>query len=142
MDELWNDIQSAAERAVSMSQSRPGGTLDYSISSFALIEAMLAEANPYVADLDEAHIEGIVSAFGSYLLEAARRTIGGTYQWLANRQQPVLVVGEPAGHVALATWDKVRGRLMGDVGDNIPFHMSGFLDRARQAQPGERVLFI
>lgn len=142
MDELMQDVQSAAERAVSMSQSRLGGTLDYSISSFALVEEMLAEAHQYVGELGAPEIDGLVGSVGSYLLESVRRAKGGTYNWFADKRQPVLIVGEPDFHVALATWDKVRGRLMGDVGDNITFHMSGFLDRANQARPGDRVLFI
>jgi hypothetical protein len=142
VDALLQDVQSAAERAVSMSQSRTGGTLDYSISSFPLVEDMLAEAHQYVGELGASEVDGLVSSVGSYLLETVRRATGGTYNWFADKKQPVLIVGEPDFHVALATWDKVRGRLMGDVGDNIPFHMSGFLDRTRQALPGDRALFI
>ena len=142
MDSLLQDVQSAAERAVAMSQSRPGDTLDYSISSFPLIEEILAEAHHYVAHLDASAIDGLVSAVGSYLLESARLAVGGTYHWFSDRKQPVLVAGEPGFHIALATWGKVRGRLMGDAGDNIPFHMSGFLERVGQAKPGDRALFI
>ena len=122
MDALLRDVQLAAERAVSMSQSRPGGTLDYSISSFSPIEEMLAKAHQYVGDLGASEIDGLVSSVGNYLLESARRAMGGTYNWFSDKKQPVLIVGEPDFHVALATWDKVRGQLMGDAGDNIPFH--------------------
>ncbi len=112
------------------------GLLDFKLS---LVEQMLAEAHQYVGELGATEIDGLVGSLGNYLLESVRRAKGGTYKWFADKRQPVLIVGEPDFHVALATWDKVRGRLMSDVGDNIPFHMSGFLDCAHQARPGDRV---
>ena len=142
MDSLLLDVQSAAERAVSISRSRASSTLDYSPSSFSVVEEMLTEAHKYVAGLGPSQIDGLITSIGSYLLESARRTVGGTYRWLEKQKQPVLIVGEPAFHVALATFDKVRGRLMGDPGDNIPFHMDGFMARAKQARAGDKVLFI
>jgi hypothetical protein len=142
VDSLLLDVQSAAERAVSISQSRAGPTLDYSLSSFSLVEEMLSEARQYLTDLEPSRIDGLVTSFGSYLLESARRAVGGRYSWLEKQKEPVLIVGEPAFHVALGTCQKVRGRLMGDPGDNIPFHMDGFMARAKQARAGDRVLFI
>jgi hypothetical protein len=50
-------------------------------------------------------------------------------------------VGEPDFHVALMTWDKVKGRLRGDAADSIPFFYDGFAERARQAEPGVRALY-
>ena len=49
---------------------------------------------------------------------------------------------EPAYHVAFMTWDKVRGRLGGDLADNLPFFYDGFAERARQAAPGTRALYV
>jgi len=142
MDALLQEVRSAAERAISLSQSRPDTTLDYSASSFVLVEKMLAEAHEYVEALSALELDDLVRSIGCYLLESARRAMGGEYKWFQDREQPVLIVGEPKFHVALATWGKVRGRVMGDPGDNIPFHMSGFWDRATAALPGDRVLFI
>lgn len=44
----------------------------------------------------------------------------GRYSWYDQPDQPVLVVGDPTFRVAILAWDKVRGRLGGDAGDNIP----------------------
>ena len=38
--------------------------------------------------------------------------------------------------------DKVRGRLSGDKGDNIPFFYAGFSDRARTAEKGINALYM
>ena len=54
----------------------------------------------------------------------------------------MLVVGEPAFHVALITWDKVRGRLEGDAADHLPFFYAGLTQRARQAVPGDHALYV
>lgn len=141
MSTFDEDIGAAAAQAVALSRDRPGAILDYSLSSFDLVEAMLAEANGYVSTMTVREIDTLVTAVGSYLLESARRAVGGALNWLEEASEPILVVGDSTSHVALATWSKVRGRLMGDVADNIPFHMSGFFDRVRGHTPGDRVLF-
>ncbi len=87
-------------------------------------------------------VTALVQDFGCYILEVGRRQFGGRYQWHDGRDQPVLVVGETAFRVAILAWDKVRGRLGGDEGDNIPFFYAGFAGRARQAVPGFVVVVL
>ena len=53
----------------------------------------------------------------------------------------LLVVGEPKFHVAIMTFDKVRGRLGGDDADNIPFFYEGFAARIRSAKRGTKALY-
>jgi hypothetical protein len=79
---------------------------------------------------------------GCYILEVARRAHGGTFYWHEARAQPVLVVGEPAYHVALLTWDRVRRRLAGDPADNIPFLYAGFAERVRRAVAGDQATYV
>jgi len=52
------------------------------------------------------------------------------------------VVGEPEFHVAMITWDKVKGRLSGDTADNVPFFFEGFARRAQNAEAGTRALYV
>ena len=54
----------------------------------------------------------------------------------------MLVVGEPAFRVAMIARDKVRGRLSGDRGDNLPFFYQGFAERVRRAEPGDDALYV
>jgi hypothetical protein len=142
MNDVLDEVVSAAERAVTALQARAGGRLDYSIASLAAVDEMLAEATDYVADLDENVVTGLVQQVGCYVLEVARRAYGGTYYWHPEGEQPVLVVGEPEAHVALMTWSKVVGRLTGDVGDDIPFFFDGFAAKAGAPEPGSSVLFV
>jgi hypothetical protein len=141
MAELSDQIVRSARKAVVMSEDR-GGILDYSEASLAVVEEMLDEAGRWLTGLTPDQISTLVEDLGCYILEVGRREFGGRYQWHDGRDQPVLVVGEPAFRVALITWDRVRGRLGGDAGDNIPFFYAGFAGRARQAVPGTDALYV
>jgi len=142
MNAIFEEVASAAERAITSLQQRAGGRLDYSIESLVVVDDMLAEVSAYVADLDETVVTGLVQQLGCYVLEVGRHAFGGEYFWHDEGEQPILVVGEPEAHVALMTWSKVVGRLTGDAGDDIPFFFSGFADKAARPEPGSNVLFL
>jgi hypothetical protein len=107
-----------------------------------IIEEMLAETAGFADQISPDEMSILVQDFGSYVLEVGRQEFGGRYLWHDERDQPVLVVGEPSARIAMMAWCKVRGRLSGDEGDNIPFHYAGFAERARMATPGTDVLFV
>ncbi len=142
MNAILEEVIAAAERAVVSLQARAGGRLDYSVASLEAVDEMLVEVSGYVADLDEAVVTGLVQQLGCYVLEVGRKAFGGEYFWHDEGEQPILVVGEPAAHVAMMTWSKVVGRLTGDVGDDIPFFFNGFAEKAAQPEPGSNVLFL
>ena len=142
MDGLTQQIVDAAQQAVDLCESRPGGKLDYTEASLAIVEEMLAEAAHYASDLTPGQLTGLAQQFGSYILEVGRREFGGRYLWHDQREQPVLVVGEPKFRIAIIAWDKVRRRVGGDEGDNIPFFYAGFVERARKAKPGDDALCV
>ena len=142
MTELVDRIARAAENAVATCDARDSGQLDYSEASLAVVEEMLAEAGQWLSEMTPEQVTTLVQDLGCYVLEVGRREFGGRYQWHEGRDQPVLVVGEPSFRVAIITWDKVRGRINGDTGDNIPFFYAGFAGRARQAVPSTDVLYV
>ena len=142
MNAIFDEVTTAAERAVTSLQARAGGRLDYAVASLAAVDEMLAEVSAYVADLDEAVVTGLVQQVGCYVLEVGRRAYGGTYFWHDEGEQPILVVGEPEAHVALMTWSKVVGRLTGDVGDDIVYFFAGFAQKAAAPEAGSNVLFL
>ncbi|MCR8959735.1 hypothetical protein M0765_018920 [Variovorax sp. S2] len=104
------------------------------------MEEILAEAAHQ--SLKSQAREALVELLGCYILEVGFREFGGKWSWYEKGTQPVLVVGEPEFHVAMMSFDKVRGRLSGDVGDNIPFFYAGFSERARSAEPGVRATYV
>lgn len=142
MNAIQEEVATAAERAVASLQARAGGRLDYSVASLAAVDEMLVEVSAYVAELDETVVTGLVQQLGCYVLEVGRRAYGGEYFWHDEGEQPILVVGEPAAHVALMTWSKVVGRLTGDLGDDIVFFFDGFAAKAAAPEPGANVLFL
>lgn len=142
MNPLEAEILRMAEETVKMARSRNGATLDYSEASLEIVEEMLDEASKFSADFSESEMRLIVEPLGCYVLEVARRALGGDYFWTDDHEQPILVVGEPEFHAAMIAWDKVRGRLNGDTGDNIPFFFTGFAHHVRTAAPGSRALYV
>jgi len=142
MNAIHEEVLATAGRAVAALQERAGGRLDGSVASLKVVDEMLVEVSAYVADLDEAVVTNLVQQLGCYVLEVGRRAFGGEYFWHEEGEQPVLVVGEPAAHVALMAWSKVTGRITGDAGDDIVFFFDGFAARAAQPEPGSNVLFV
>jgi len=142
MNEVEQEVVAAAARCVATLQARAGGRLDYSVASLAAVDEMLVEASAYVVDLPEEVVTGLVQQVGCYVLEVGRRAFGGQYFWHDEGEQPVLVVGEPAAHIALLAWSRVVGRLTGDVGDDIAFFFQGFAAQAAAPQAGSSVMFV
>jgi hypothetical protein len=142
LSDVQSEVQRMAECAVETLRDHPSGALDYSRVSLEAIEAALAEASQYHCELSPEQIRTLVQELGCYVLEVARREFGGKYLWHDKLEQPVLVVGEPAKHMAIVTWGKIQGRLAGDAGDNIPFFFSGFAERVASSQAGTHVLYV
>ncbi|ALU89328.1 hypothetical protein Hrubri_2137 [Herbaspirillum rubrisubalbicans M1] len=142
MTTVLQDVADTAKRAVDTFHDRSRGGLDFSEGSLSIVEEMLAEASDYISEMPQPEISSLVQLLGCYVLEVARTTYGGEYAWLDEAKGPVLIVGEPTTHIAIATWEKIRGRLNGDPADNIPFFYQGFADMARTLPAGKRKLFV
>jgi len=142
MDDLAQDIAEAAANVVDVAESLDVGTLDYSEASLAVLEEILEKAAGWEDEMTPEQLQNFAQACGCYVLEVGRREFGGRYCWHEQREQPVLVVGEPDFRVALLAHDAVRGRLSGDRAYNIPFLYAGFAERARRAEPGTDALYV
>jgi len=142
MNELELQVADKAQQAVDQLRDRSNDSLDYSEQSLGMVEEILAEASSFIDDMPEEQIDALVHMLGCYILEVGQREFAGKYYWHDERDQPVLVVGEPDYKVAIMTIDKVRGRLSGDESNNIPFFYQGFAARARSAEPGSDILYI
>ncbi len=133
--------RSAAKLVALCGERGADAGLDYSQASLTIVEKMAEEAARWRSTLPPDQLTNLIQDTGCYLLEVGRREFGGEILWHEPRGQPVLVIGEPIYHVALMTWDKVRGRLSGDQADNLAFFYDGFAEKARQATPGTRALY-
>jgi hypothetical protein len=137
-----DEVTRLADEAVAAFQTRAGGRLDFTQNSLAVIEEMLDEAAPFLSDLEPQHLQRLVQLMGCYILQVARRAYGGKVYWHEQREQPVLVVGEPEFRIALIAWDRVQKRLGGDPSDSVPFFFEGFADRVQHAKPGDDCLYV
>lgn len=141
---LPDEVASNAEAAIhNCKLVDPGLTLDFSRASLLSVEAVLAKFAGWLeGDPGNEIVDSLVRTMGCYVLEVARREFGGNYRWFEERGQPVLVCGDDETHVALIAMDKVRGRVGGDEGDNIPFFYEGFAEAAASPVPGRTVLYV
>lgn len=141
-DRLEREVLKCAERVVQMSRDRAGEVLDFTDGSIDVVEEMLAEAAAYARQMSEAKLRRLSQDIGCYVLEAARRSHGGVYQWSEERNEPALVVGEPFIAVTLFCWEKVYARLRGDASAGIPAFYASFVQGIRQANQGDRIVYV
>jgi hypothetical protein len=142
MNDLSRQIHQKAELAISQFQERAGGKLDYSVKSLEVVDEMLDEASDFVEEMPPEHLDSLVNLMGSYILAVAHKEHGGNFYWHEEKDQPILVVGEPNYKVALMAINKVRSRLQGDKADNIPFFYKGFSDRVKNAEKGTDAIYL
>lgn len=142
MPELAGQIAQTAAEAADTAELMGYGALDYTPASLCVLEDVLAVIAEGFPELTLDQQRAASQQFGCYVLEVARREFGGRYAWFEQRNQPVLVVGEPGFRVAIIAWDKVLGRLSGDTADSIPFFYTGFAERVRRAVPGTDALYV
>lgn len=142
MSKLAAEVAASAEEAVQQLRARSGEPLDYSPASLQAIEEILAEASAYYLEIPNHQLDFLVQGVGCYILCVAHRQFGGRFYWHREREQPMLMVGEPERNIAMVTWDKVRGRLQGDVGDHIPYFYEGFAERVATAPAGDSAIFV
>lgn len=137
-----NDIEVAARRAAESLHKRSGSAATFTEADLHAIDAALTEASRYKDALPDDVQDDLVRDFGCLTLEIGRRAHGGRYAWLDESAEPVLIIGEPTRHIAIAAWGTVRGRLDGDAANSVTFLYRGFADQVRSAPAGTQKLFI
>lgn len=142
MNRLEREVLKCADRVVQMSRDRAGEVLDYTAASVDVVDEMLAEAAGHARRMAEAQLRRLSQDVGCYVLEVARRAHGGGYVWSADRNEPGLLVGEPHLAVTLFCWDKVYGRLRGDSAHAIAPFYAAYVQRVREAKPGDRIVLL
>ncbi|HVT95706.1 MAG TPA: hypothetical protein VHD76_22865 [Bryobacteraceae bacterium] len=142
INNMDQEIAHHAAHAVEVCQGKTVSKLDFSPDSLEPLQQYIVEASAGFAAMSDEQKSALVADLGSYVLEVARRNVGGAYAWFTKREQPVLVVGEPNYRVIFVAWDKVSSRLAGDVGAKIPFHYRLLLHHISQAKKDTSVLCV
>lgn len=130
MEELKNDIISTAESFTKNFSDY--GDLDYTVQSLSLVDSILEGLREY--EIDEETLSFISSMVGSYIFEVARKIFSGQYYWNYEKEQPVLVTGEPSYSISLYAFDKVKARLENGQEDNIPFYFDGYVSSVKKGK--------
>lgn len=120
---LEQDIISTAESFTNNFSDK--GHFDFSVQSLRKLDDILEELREYKLDNDE--LDSVSSMAGSYIFEVARRNYGGQYFWAQDRDQPVLVTGEPEYSISIFAFDKVRCRIKNGKEDEISFYFDGYI---------------
>ncbi|WP_097028441.1 hypothetical protein [Clostridium peptidivorans] len=127
---LKNDVITTAESFTNNFSHR--GNFDYSVESLQELDDILEELSDY--ELDEDTLYSASSMAGSYIFEVARRNYGGEYYWGKEREQPVLVTGQPNFSVSIYAFEKVKGRIVNGEEDNIPFYFKGYIEAVEKGR--------
>ncbi len=140
MGQLMDDIVNTANNFA----KNFGEEFDYSVESLADVDGLLDEIREAKLELDEDMIYDIYAMTGCYVFETARRNYGGTYYWLQDEQQPVLIAGEPDFSVSVRAWQKVKGYLENGEEDSLSFYIAGYKEHIEKgrAQKGYRVTIV
>ncbi|WP_138495121.1 hypothetical protein [Paenibacillus pinistramenti] len=127
---LEQDIISTAESFAANFSDR--GNFDFSIQSLRKLDDLLEELGNY--KLDNHALDSASSMAGSYIFEVARRNYGGRYFWVQDRDQPVLVTGEPEYSISIFAFDKVKGRIQNGKEDDIPYYFDGYIEAVKKGK--------
>ncbi|NEW06879.1 hypothetical protein GK047_12785 [Paenibacillus sp. SYP-B3998] len=126
---LEQDIITTAESFVNNFSDK--GNFDYSVQSLRKLDNILEELSEY--QIDDDTLDSVSSMAGSYIFEA-RRNYGGQYIWVQERNQPVLVTGEPEYSISIFAFDKVRGRIRNGKEDDIPYYFDGYIEAVEKGK--------
>lgn len=127
---LEQDIISTAESFTNHFSDK--GNFDFSVQSLRRVDDILEELCEYEIDNDS--LDSVSSMVGSYIFEVARRNYGGKYYWIQDREQPVLVTGEPEFSISILAFDKVRGRIQNGKEDDIPYYFEGYINAVEKGK--------
>lgn len=140
-NELFFEIEAWATNAILNSPAWSVGELDYSEKSISAVEILLEEIAEKNLTLSDEKVTQLIQEYGCYLLLTAIKLYGGEFYWNEANNQPMLIVGEPDNMYILMTWDKVKGRLLGDKKDHIAYFMQQFSDEIKKEQQNKKILF-
>lgn len=141
-NELFEEINAWSSNAVLHSPPWSLSQLDHSEKSVSVVEILIEELAAKHHEISEEQLDMIAQEYGCYLLITAWRLYGGEFYWNEDLQQPMLIVGEPDACIVLLTWQKVKGRLLGDSADHLGYFFEQFSQEAKAPEAGKQVLFL
>lgn len=140
-NELFLEIDAWASNAILNSPPWSLNELNYSEKSITVVDIIINELSEKNLTLSDEKIQLISQEYGCYLLMTAYKLYGGVFYWNEQMQQPMLIVGEPDNTLILMTWNKVKGRLLGDESDHLAYFLETFALETKKKELGRKLLF-
>ena len=141
-NELYQEIEAWAQNAILNSPKWSINQLDYSEKSITVVEMIISELAEKNFSIQEEQLNMISQEYGCYLLLTAHKIYGGEFYWNEEFQQPMLICCEPDAMIVLMTWNKVKGRLVGDKADHIAYFLDEFGKATFQPEKGTHVVYL
>ncbi|QIQ21579.1 hypothetical protein [Zophobihabitans entericus] len=141
-NELYEEIKAWSDNAILHSPAWSVNELDYSEKSLSAVEIIVDELSAKHLEVSEEQLDMIAQEYGCYMLIAAQRLYGGEFYWNEDVEQPMLIVGEPDACIVLLTWNKVKGRLLGDKIDHLAYFFEQFAADAKAPEAGKKVIYM
>ena len=116
--------------------------LDFTFESIAVLDDVIDIASDFIGDMGDKKTKLMVRDYGCYMLEVVRNNFGGEYTIFEGKDLPVLIVGAPESEITISPFDKVRGKLGGDLADDLIFFMEGVKQTLETMKPGQKSLHI
>ncbi|WP_085248536.1 hypothetical protein [Gilliamella mensalis] len=141
-NELYQEIEAWAQNAILNSPTWSINQLDYSEKSISVVEMIISELAEKNFSISEEQLNMISQEYGCYLLLTAHKLYGGEFYWNEEFEQPMLICCEPDAMIVLMTWNKVKGRLVGDKADHIAYFLDEFGKATFQPEKGKHVVYL
>ncbi|MCO6544724.1 MAG: hypothetical protein J6564_02675 [Gilliamella sp.] len=141
-NELYQEIEAWAQNAILNSPKWSINQLDYSEKSITVVEVIISELAEKNFSIPEEQLNMISQEYGCYLLLTAHKIYGGEFYWNEEFEQPMLICCEPDAMIVLMTWNKVKGRLVGDKADHIAYFLDEFGKATFQPEKGTHVVYL
>ncbi|NUF49652.1 hypothetical protein [Gilliamella sp. ESL0250] len=141
-NELYQEIEAWAQNAILNSPTWSINQLDYSEKSITVVEMIISELAEKNFSISEEQLNMISQEYGCYLLLTAHKLYGGEFYWNEEFEQPMLICCEPDAMIILMTWNKVKGRLVGDKADHIAYFLDEFGKATFQPEKGKHVVYL
>ncbi|MCX8641296.1 MULTISPECIES: hypothetical protein [unclassified Gilliamella] len=141
-NELYQEIEAWAQNAILHSPTWSINQLDYSEKSITVVEMIISEIAEKNFSIPEEQLNMIAQEYGCYLLLTAHKIYGGEFYYNEEFEQPMLICCEPDAMIVLMTWNKVKGRLLGDKTDHIAYFLDEFGKATFQPEKGTHVVYL
>jgi hypothetical protein len=110
--------------------------LNFSEESLVYADQFIADQYQFGDPLNTEYNEEVLELVSAYILEVARKVIGGLYVHDGDRSTPILVYGQPNFEISFLVHDKVKDRMETKDAKGIAYYFKLFSEKSKKAKSG------